>query len=37
MDHTMFVTLTARGPSYADIRLNGLADVRGDSGQSHVH
>lgn len=37
MDHTMLVTLTPAGPKYANIRLNGLADIDGQTGQSHAH
>jgi hypothetical protein len=31
------VTLTPAGPSYANIRLNGLADADGQTGQTKAH
>jgi hypothetical protein len=37
MDHTLLVTLTPAGPSYANIRLNGLADADGQTGQTKAH
>jgi 3',5'-cyclic AMP phosphodiesterase CpdA len=37
LDHTMFVTLGPSGPDYANIRLNGLADLEGQTGQTHAH
>ena len=36
MDHTMFVTVTPQGPSYANIRLNGLMDLDGQTGQTRA-
>jgi hypothetical protein len=36
MDHTMLVTLTAEGPKYASIRLNGLMDITGNTGQTRA-
>jgi hypothetical protein len=37
MDHMMLVTLTPSGPAYANIRLNGLADLEGRTGQIRAH
>lgn len=36
MDHTMLVTLTDAGPKYASIRLNGLMDLEGKTGQTRA-
>jgi hypothetical protein len=36
MDHTILVSLTAQGPKYASIRLNGLMDVDGNTGQTRA-
>jgi len=36
MDHTMLVTLTEAGPKYASIRLNGLMDLSGETGQTRA-
>jgi hypothetical protein len=36
MDHVMFVTLTPEGPKYANIRLNGLMDADGHTGQTRA-
>ncbi len=33
IDHVVNVTMTERGPSYVNLRLNGLLDLNGDSGQ----
>jgi 3',5'-cyclic AMP phosphodiesterase CpdA len=37
MDHTLLVTLTPKGPSYANIRLNGLSDADNQTGQVRAH
>ncbi|HEX4506654.1 MAG TPA: metallophosphoesterase [Alphaproteobacteria bacterium] len=37
LDHTMLVTLEPAGPRYANIRLSGLMDVAGASGQVHAY
>ncbi len=37
MDHTMFVTLGPGGPAYANIRLRGLADLDGATGQNRAN
>jgi len=34
MDHAMLVTLTSAGPVFANLRLNGLMDAAGRSGQT---
>lgn len=37
MDHVMMVTLGDKGPIYANIRLNGLMDANGASGQTRAY
>lgn len=37
MDHTMVVTLAQNGPVYANVRLNGLMDVAGETGQTRAY
>ncbi|MCO5733994.1 metallophosphoesterase [Rhizobium sp. SSA_523] len=34
IDHVINVTMTANGPSYVNLRLNGLLDLDGESGQT---
>jgi hypothetical protein len=36
MDHTLLVTLAKSGPVYANIKLTGLADLNGETGQTHA-
>jgi hypothetical protein len=37
LDHTMIVTMGANGPFYANVRLSGLMDVAGETGQVRVY
>ncbi len=37
MDHTMLVTMSQQGPSYANTRFSGLMDVAGQTGQLHLY
>jgi hypothetical protein len=37
LDHTMLVTLGPAGPSYANMRLSGLMDVAGETGQVRTY
>ena len=37
LDHTMMVTLGPNGPSYANMRLSGLMDVAGETGQVRTY
>lgn len=37
MDHTLVVTLTPKGPVFANIRLNGLSDADNETGQTRAH
>jgi 3',5'-cyclic AMP phosphodiesterase CpdA len=37
MDHVLAVTLSGQKPSYANIRLNGLLDIDGNSGQTRAY
>lgn len=37
LDHTMLVTMGPNGPFYANMRLSGLMDVAGDTGQIRVY
>ncbi|MEZ5751591.1 MAG: hypothetical protein R3D60_06385 [Paracoccaceae bacterium] len=34
LDHVVNVTLTSAGPVYANVRLTGLMDITGQSGQT---
>jgi hypothetical protein len=37
MDHTLLVTLTPKGPAFANIRLGGLSDADNHTGQVRAH
>ena len=37
MDHTLMVTMSPRGPAFANIRMTGLWDVRGTTGQVRAY